>query len=100
MNSRNKAAIILWSSFWVGGIMTTAFYCVFDPMEMTLHGARLFDSPIAAYTVSFFLAWAFSAFAAATALFFAREKEEVNRFCPVDDSRWKNPPDSQPLSDL
>ena len=38
---QHKPILILWPSFLIALVMTTAFFSVFDPMELTLHGQAL-----------------------------------------------------------
>lgn len=93
----SRTAIVLWTSFCVAFLATVAFYTAFDPMEMHRHGEPLFHSPLAAYSISFFIVWGFAALCAAVAVYFTRPKEEVNGYCPVHTGPAA---EMQPESDL
>jgi hypothetical protein len=56
-----QAMLILWPSFLVGGLGEVLFFTVFDPKELYLFGEPTNLSRLAAYSIGFFLCWAFAA---------------------------------------
>ncbi len=78
-----KSILVLWPSFVVAGFMNCVFFVLFDPLELIINGAPLFETRTAAYSAGFFLFWAFTAFSSSLTLFFERDRGAVNRFCPV-----------------
>jgi hypothetical protein len=73
---------ILWPSFLVAGAAEALFFTVFDPTELTFFGEVVNVSRIAAYSIGFFLFWAFAASSSALTCFFQRGSAEINR-CPL-----------------
>ena len=73
---------ILWPSFLVAAAAEALFFTVFDPTELTLFGEVVNVSRIAAYSIGFFLFWAFAASSSALTCFFQRSAAEINR-CPL-----------------
>ena len=91
---QHKPILILWPSFLIALVMTTAFFSVFDPMELTLHGQALFISPLAGYTAFFFASWALCALVSALTLYLQHSSAEINGFAPpaiVDDGNPDDP---------
>ncbi|GLR13366.1 hypothetical protein QWZ03_10885 [Chitinimonas viridis] len=82
-----KSILVLWPSFLVAGIVNSLFFTLFDPLEMTMAGEPLFDSRVLAYSVGFFVCWLFAGLSSGLTLFFERDREQVNRYCPVDFSK-------------
>jgi hypothetical protein len=52
---------ILWPSFLVAIAMDGVVFSTFDPLEFTYGGEPLFDSRMAAHTITFFVFWLFAA---------------------------------------
>ena len=52
---------VLWPSFVVAGIAEIVFFTLFDPVELHLLGDPVAAGPMAAYTIGFFVFWAFTA---------------------------------------
>ena len=91
---QHKPILILWPSFLIALVMTTAFFSVFDPMELTLQGQALFISPLAGYTAFFFASWALCALVSALTLYLQHSSAEINGFAPpaiVDDGNLDDP---------
>ncbi len=78
-----RAIWVLWPSFIVGGIAETAFFTLFDPMDLHLFGAPLSLSPTAIYTLGFFCFWMLAAASSAVTCFLQRPAADINNFCPV-----------------
>ena len=74
-----KLIWVLWPSFVVGGIGEGLFFTVFDPQELYLFGEPSDLSRMAAYTIGFFMCWAFAAASSALTCFLQRTSEEINR---------------------
>lgn len=74
-----KAIWILWPSFIVGGAAETAFFTLFDPMELHLFGEPAGLSRVAVYSAGFFAFWAFAAASSAFTCFLQRTADEINR---------------------
>lgn len=73
-----KAIWILWPSFIVAGVAEVLFFTVFDPADFRLFGP-LGLSRMAAYSIGFFLFWAFAAASSAFTCFLQRSSHEINR---------------------
>lgn len=78
-----KSMLVLWPSFVVAGILNSLFFTLFDPLDLTVNGEQIFASRMLAYSVGFFVCWAFTAFSSGLTLFFERDSSQINRFCPV-----------------
>jgi hypothetical protein len=78
---------ILWPSFLVAAAAEALFFTVFDPTELTFFGEVVNMSRIAAYSIGFFLFWAFAASSSALTCFFQRGAPEVNRPVPPANER-------------
>lgn len=92
----HKRILTLWPAFITAALATTCFFSVFDPHELSLHGARLFEDKLTAYSVFFLIAWGFGSLNAALILLLAREERDINGFAPppVDpDARYDPEPD-------
>jgi hypothetical protein len=77
---------ILWPSFLVAGAAEALFFTVFDPTELTFFGETVDVSRIAAYSIGFFLFWAFAASSSALTCFFQSGSAQINRDQrPVDE---------------
>jgi hypothetical protein len=57
------AMIVLWSSFLAAIVAEGCFFSVFDPHELLLAGRQIELSPLAAYTIGFFIFWIFCSLA-------------------------------------
>jgi hypothetical protein len=79
-----RAIWILWPSFIVGGIANGLFFTFFDPMELTVANDTLAISRTAAYTIGFFMFWAFGAASSAFTCFLQRSAADINRLCPLE----------------
>lgn len=55
--------VILWSSFLTAIIAEGCFFSLFDPRELLLGSQQIELSPLAAYTIGFFIFWIFCALA-------------------------------------
>jgi len=69
---------ILWPSFLVAGAAEALFFTVFDPTELTFFGETVNVSRIAAYSIGFFLFWAFAASSSALTCFFSSGSAQTN----------------------
>jgi uncharacterized protein YjaZ len=67
-----SAVLVLWPSFIVGGIGEILFFTMFDPQELYLFGEPSGLSRLAAYSIGFFLCWAFAAASSAATLLLGR----------------------------
>lgn len=67
-----QAIWILWPSFLVAAAAETIFFTLFDPGELTFFGHHLELSRTAAYSIGFFLFWAFAAASSGLTLYLAR----------------------------
>ncbi|MBM3359455.1 MAG: hypothetical protein FJY54_17230 [Betaproteobacteria bacterium] len=79
-----RAIWILWPSFIVAGIAETAFFTLFDPMELTVLGQPAGLSRIAVYSLGFFVFWGFAAASSAFTCFLQRGSADINRLCPLE----------------
>jgi hypothetical protein len=70
---------ILWPSFLVAGAAEALFFTVFDPTELTFFGETVNVSRIAAYSIGFFLFWAFAASSSALTCFFSSGSAQTDR---------------------
>ena len=66
---RRLAMVILWPSFLVAAMAEGFFFSLLDPEDLHLGGARL--SPLAAYSLGFFMLWLFCALAAMLSYYLA-----------------------------
>ena len=70
---------ILWPSFIVGGVAETVFFTLINPQELYLFGQPVNWSPIAVYSMGFFMFWGVAAASSALTCFLQRSAAEVNR---------------------
>ena len=64
-----KAMAVLWPSFLVAGLETIIFFTIFDPLNVFID----YDvSRLGAYSIGFFLFWAFTILPCILTLYFAR----------------------------
>lgn len=74
-----RIAAVLWPAFLVAGVMTGVFFSLVDPQELSFHGQALAWSPMAIYTVGFFVFWLFaSASSALTCLLHATSGKHID----------------------
>ena len=74
------AILLFWPSFIIAACATGLFFSIFDPQELTLHGAQLFSDKTAAYSVFFLIAWGFGALNTSIVLFLEKSGREINGF--------------------
>lgn len=60
---RRLAMVILWPSFLVAAMAEGFFFSLLDPKDMQLGGMPVAISPLAAYSLGFFMFWLFCALA-------------------------------------
>jgi len=70
---------ILWPSFIVGGIAEMVFFTLIDPQELYLFGQPVHWSPMAIYSVGFFMLWGIAAASSAFTCFLQRTASDINR---------------------
>ncbi len=75
---------ILWPSFIIGGVAEALFFTLFDPMDLHVFGEPVAVSRTAAYTVGFFVFWAFAAASSSFTCFLQRSSVDINRLCPLE----------------
>ena len=64
-----KTMAVLWPSFLVAGLETIIFFTIFDPLNVFID----YDvSRLGAYSIGFFLFWAFTILPCILTLYFAR----------------------------
>jgi hypothetical protein len=80
---RFRSVLVLWPSFVVAGVLNSLFFALFDPLDLTVNGEQVFASRMVAYSVGFFVCWLFTAVSSGLTLFFERDREQVNRYCPL-----------------
>lgn len=85
-----KSMLVLWPSFVVAGILNSLFFALFDPLELVVNGEQIFTSRMVAYSVGFFVCWVFTAVSSGLTLFFERDSDRVNRFCPIPPAKPKD----------
>lgn len=68
-----RAAAVLWPSFVLAAAALGVFFSVFDPQELYLFGRPSTLSREAAYSIGFFLFWAFGALSAWAATWMLRK---------------------------
>jgi hypothetical protein len=79
-----RAIWILWPSFIIGGVAEALFFTLFDPMDLHVFGEPVVVSRTAAYTIGFFLFWAFAAASSGFTCFLQRSAVDINRLCPLE----------------
>jgi len=75
---------VLWPSFVVAGVAEVVFFTLFDPVELHLLGDPVAVGSLAAYTIGFFVFWAFCAASSAFTCFLLRSAAEVNARRPIE----------------
>ncbi|MEW9897575.1 hypothetical protein ABWL39_02900 [Chitinivorax sp. PXF-14] len=78
-----KAISILWPSFLVAGIMTSLFFTFVDPADLVVFGTSLARYRMATYSLGFFVFWLFAAGDSWLTLFFQKDADSVNLYCPI-----------------
>ena len=78
---------ILWLSFLTAVLGEMAFFVVIDPQELYLMGQPVRWSPMAVYSVGFFMFWSLTALTAALVVFMQRPASEVNHAAAEDPAR-------------
>jgi hypothetical protein len=79
-----RAIWILWPSFLVAVAAVGVFFSLFDPMEFSIEGEALASTRLGAYTIGFFVFWAFAACSSGLTCFLQRSAADVNRLCPLE----------------
>jgi hypothetical protein len=74
-SDETKPMLVLWPSFIVAGVLNSLFFTLFDPLELTMNGEPIFASRMVAYSIGFFVCWAFTAVSSGLTLFFERDSE-------------------------
>ena len=64
---RQRLMWILWPAFLVAGVLEMAVFAMFDPHDMHWFGQPVEVSRQSVYTLSFFVLWAITACASASA---------------------------------
>lgn len=77
---------ILWQSFLTAALGELVFFVFIDPQELYLLGEPVRWSPMAVYSVGFFMFWSLTALTAALAVFMQKPASEVNRPTPSSGS--------------
>lgn len=73
---------ILWPAFIFAGVLETMVFAVIDPHEMRwFGGVPIGWSPVAIYSVTFFIFWWVIAGSGALTALLAQTAEEVNATC-------------------
>jgi hypothetical protein len=77
-------AVVLWSSFLVGGVATMCFFAVFDPVLLTEGTALAALAPNhnAGYAVGFFCFWLIGAAAGGLAVYLVRTQRGATARAP------------------
>ncbi len=73
------AMTILWASFLVAIVAEGCFFSLFDPHELLLSDRQIDLSPLAAYTIGFFIFWFFCALASALTCYLVNEPKEQKK---------------------
>lgn len=69
---------LLWPSFAAAVVGEIGFFAVIDPQQLYLLGEPVEWSPIAVYSVGFFLFWGLTGLTTVFAEFFRRPAAEIN----------------------
>jgi hypothetical protein len=69
---------ILWLSFMTAALGEIVFFVLIDPQELYLLGEPVRWSPMAVYSVGFFMFWSLTALTAALTAFMLKPGSEVN----------------------
>ncbi|MGE5469582.1 MAG: hypothetical protein ACM3X0_02160 [Bacteroidota bacterium] len=70
---------LLCLSFFTAIVGETAFFAFIDPQQLYLFGEPVSWSPMAVYSVGFFMFWSLTALTAALVAFLQRPREAINR---------------------
>lgn len=73
---RRLAMVILWPSFLVAAMAEGLFFSLLDPQDLRLGGEGITLSPLAAYSLGFFLFWLFCALAAMLSYYLANVPDD------------------------
>lgn len=73
---------ILWQSFLTAILGEVVFFVFIDPQELYLMGEPVRWSPMAVYSVGFFMFWALTALTAFLTVFMQKPASEVNHRPP------------------
>lgn len=73
------AMTILWASFLVAIVAEGCFFSLFDPRELLLSDRQIELSPLAAYTIGFFIFWFFGALASTLTCYLLNAPEEIKK---------------------
>ncbi|MDC7691104.1 hypothetical protein [Vogesella indigofera] len=89
-----QAILLFWPSFIIAALATGLFFSIFDPQELTLHGAQLFADKLSAYSVFFLIAWGFGALNTSIVLLLEKSARQINGFQPprVDSEAYPDDP--------
>lgn len=74
----HRAILLFWPSFIIAAAATGLFFSIFDPQELTLHGAHLFNDKLSAYSVFFLIAWGFGVFNTSIVLLLEKSPRQLN----------------------
>ena len=77
---------VLWPSFLVAGVAEGVFFTLVDPAGLHLLGSPVATSDLAAYTIGFFVFWAFAAASSALTCFLQRSAAQINRMRPIPET--------------
>ena len=69
---------LLWLSFLTATLGETAFFAIIDPQQLYLFGEPVSWSPVAVYSVGFFMFWSLTALTAVLVSWLQKTGEEVN----------------------
>lgn len=73
---------VLWPSFLVAIVMDGVVFSSFDPLEIAYSGEPVFDDRMAAYTIGFFVFWAFAAGSSALTCYLQSTLRSDGAGCP------------------
>lgn len=85
-------AVVLWTSFLIGGIATMCFFAVYDPVTLTEGTVvwRIASTHNAGYALGFFCFWAVGASAGTLAVYLIRTQQDEKRHAPGSSSRGES----------
>lgn len=75
---------ILWLSFLTAALGEIVFFVFIDPKELYLLGEPVRWSPMAVYSVGFFMFWSLTALTAALTAFMEKPAHDINRGGPTE----------------
>lgn len=70
--------VILWPSFLVAIVAEGFFFSIFDPSELSFMGSGIEVTPLAAYTLGFFIFWLFCSLASMLTCYLAGMPNDKN----------------------